>query len=115
MVSVSVGYLFYQPMDEEIITWPLRFPAKEYPNMVACVAGAKRGGGGGTIFFSVQFLLTTFVHDQHTSHLLTVHTCTVFTYDIHNVSYECSESNLHDTICHEVRTHASRARINHTV
>ena len=29
MVSVSVRYLFYQPMDEEIKTWPLPFPAKE--------------------------------------------------------------------------------------
>ena len=26
-------YLFYQPMDEKIKTWPLRFPAKENPNM----------------------------------------------------------------------------------
>ena len=25
-------YLFYQPMDEKIKTWPLRFPAKENPN-----------------------------------------------------------------------------------
>ena len=33
MVSVSVRYLFYQPMDEKIKTWPLRFPAKENPNM----------------------------------------------------------------------------------
>ena len=33
MVSVSVHYLFYQPMDEKIITWTLRFPAKENPNM----------------------------------------------------------------------------------
>ena len=33
MVSVSVSYLFYQPMDEKIKTWPLRFPAKEDPNM----------------------------------------------------------------------------------
>ena len=33
MVSVSVPYLFYQPMDEKIKTWPLRFPAKENPNM----------------------------------------------------------------------------------
>ena len=32
-VSVSVRYLFYQPMDEKIKTWPLRFPAKENPNM----------------------------------------------------------------------------------
>ena len=32
MVSVSVRYLFYQPMDEKIKTWPLRFPAKENPN-----------------------------------------------------------------------------------
>ena len=31
--SVSVRYLFYQPMDEKIKTWPLRFPAKENPNM----------------------------------------------------------------------------------
>ena len=33
MVSVSVRYLFYQPVDEEIKTWPLPFPAKENPNM----------------------------------------------------------------------------------
>ena len=33
MVSVSVCFLFYQPMDEEIKTWPLRFPAKENPYM----------------------------------------------------------------------------------
>ena len=32
MVSVSVRYLLYQPMDEKIKTWPLRFPAKENPN-----------------------------------------------------------------------------------
>ena len=33
MVSVSVRYLFYQPMDEKIKTWILRFPAKENPDM----------------------------------------------------------------------------------
>jgi len=33
MVSVSVRYLFYQPMDEKIKTWTLRFPDKENPNM----------------------------------------------------------------------------------
>ena len=33
MVSVSVRYLFYQPMDEKIKTWPLHFPTKENPNM----------------------------------------------------------------------------------
>ena len=33
MVSVSGLYLFYQPMDEKIKTWTLRFPAKENPNM----------------------------------------------------------------------------------
>ena len=33
MVSVSVRYLLYQLMDEKIKTWPLRFPAKENPNM----------------------------------------------------------------------------------
>ena len=33
MVSVSVSYLFYQPMDEKIKTWTLRFPTKENPNM----------------------------------------------------------------------------------
>ena len=33
MVSVSVPYLFYQPMDKKIKTWTLRFPAKENPNM----------------------------------------------------------------------------------
>ena len=31
MVSVSVHYLFYQPMDEKIKTWTLCFPAKENP------------------------------------------------------------------------------------
>ena len=33
MVSVSVRYLFYQPVDEKVKTWPLRFPAEETPNM----------------------------------------------------------------------------------
>ena len=33
MVSVIVRYLFYQPMDEKIKTWTLRFLAKENPNM----------------------------------------------------------------------------------
>ena len=33
MVLVSVRHLFYQPMDEKIKTWPLRFPTKENPNM----------------------------------------------------------------------------------
>ena len=33
MVSVSVRYLFYLLTNEEIKTWPLRFPAKENPNM----------------------------------------------------------------------------------
>ena len=33
MVSVSVRYLFYQPMDEKIKTCTLHFPAKENPNM----------------------------------------------------------------------------------
>ena len=33
MVSVIVRYLFYQPMDEKIKTWPFRFPAKKKPNM----------------------------------------------------------------------------------
>ena len=33
MVSVRVRYLFYQPMDEKIKTWTLRFPAKENLNM----------------------------------------------------------------------------------
>ena len=33
MVSVRVRYLFYQRMDEKIKTWPVRFPAKENPNM----------------------------------------------------------------------------------
>ena len=28
----SVFYLFYQPMDEKVKTWTLRFPAKENPN-----------------------------------------------------------------------------------
>ena len=30
---LSVRYLFYQPMDENIKTWTLRFPAKETPKM----------------------------------------------------------------------------------
>ena len=29
MVSVSVRYLFYEPMDEKIKTWTLQSPAKE--------------------------------------------------------------------------------------
>ena len=33
MVTVSVRYLFYKPMDEKIKTWTLRFPAKENPNI----------------------------------------------------------------------------------
>ena len=33
MVLVSVRHLFYQPVDEKIKTWTLRFPAKENPNM----------------------------------------------------------------------------------
>ena len=33
MFSVSVRYLFYQPMDGKIKTWTLRFRAKENPNM----------------------------------------------------------------------------------
>ena len=33
MVSVSVRYLFYQPIDEKIKTWPLRSPTKEKRNM----------------------------------------------------------------------------------
>ena len=33
MVSVSVRYLFYQPMDEKIKTGPLLFSTRENPNM----------------------------------------------------------------------------------
>ena len=33
MVSLSVLYLFYQPMNEKIKTWPLRFPDKENRNI----------------------------------------------------------------------------------
>ena len=33
MASVSVHYLFYQPMDKKIKTRPLRFPDKEKANM----------------------------------------------------------------------------------
>ena len=33
MVSASVRYLFYQPMDEKIKTWTPRFPAKENCNV----------------------------------------------------------------------------------
>ena len=32
MVTVSVRYFFYKPMDEKIKTGTLRFPAKENPN-----------------------------------------------------------------------------------
>ena len=32
MVSVTVRYLLYQPMDDKIKTWTLRFPAIENPN-----------------------------------------------------------------------------------
>ena len=32
MVSVRVRYLFYQPMEEKIKTWPLSYLAKENPN-----------------------------------------------------------------------------------
>ena len=32
MVSVSVRYLFYHPMNEKIKIWPLPFPARENPN-----------------------------------------------------------------------------------
>ena len=31
--NVSVCYLFYQPIDEKIKTWPHRFPAKENPDI----------------------------------------------------------------------------------
>ena len=31
--ALLVRYLFYQPMDEKIKTWTLRFAAKENPNM----------------------------------------------------------------------------------
>ena len=34
MVSVSVRYLFYQPIDVKIKTWTFRFPAKENPNII---------------------------------------------------------------------------------
>ena len=33
MVSLSIRYLFYQPMNKKIKTWPLRFPDKEKPNI----------------------------------------------------------------------------------
>ena len=43
MVSVSVSYLFHQPMDEWVKTWPLRFPAKENPNVKRhCSIGQSR-------------------------------------------------------------------------
>ena len=34
MVSASVGYLFYQPIDVKIKTWTFRFPAEENPNII---------------------------------------------------------------------------------
>ena len=51
--SVSVCYLFYEPVDEKIKTWTLRFPAKENPvkygegivrsvNRVGCTMTSKR-------------------------------------------------------------------------
>jgi len=43
MVSVSVRYLFYQPMDEKIKTWTLRFAAKENPNMEKALGPFIRG------------------------------------------------------------------------
>ena len=33
MVSVRVRYLFYKPIDDKMKTWPLRFLAKENPNI----------------------------------------------------------------------------------
>ena len=33
LVNAGPRFLFYQPMDEKIETWPLRFPAKENPNV----------------------------------------------------------------------------------
>ena len=33
MVSLSVRYLFHQPVHEKIKTWTLRFPAEENLNM----------------------------------------------------------------------------------
>ena len=33
MVSVSVRYLSYKPIDKKIKKWTLSFPAKENPNM----------------------------------------------------------------------------------
>ena len=33
LTSVRVRYLIYQPVDEKIKTWLLRFPSKENPNM----------------------------------------------------------------------------------
>ena len=39
-----------------------------------------------------------------------LHTRTIFTYDIHNVSYEFRGPDLQGTVRREVMTHASRAR-----
>ena len=38
MVLARVCYLFYQPMDKEVKTWPLLFPAKEKPNMEKAIS-----------------------------------------------------------------------------
>ena len=38
MVSVTVRYLFYHPMDDKIKTWTLRFPAIENPNTEKALA-----------------------------------------------------------------------------
>ena len=39
MVSVSVRYLFYKPVDEKIKTWTFRFPVKENPYMEKALFG----------------------------------------------------------------------------
>ena len=39
MGSVSVRYLFQQPMDEKIKTWTLRFPLKENPDREKALFG----------------------------------------------------------------------------
>ena len=78
MVSVSVRYLFQQPMDEKIKTWPLRFPAKEKKTLIwrrhgstgqsCCSMTWKRGNGWflesskGMKFFHPSVLLTNQSH-----------------------------------------------------
>ena len=41
MIFVSVHYLFYQPMDENVKTWTLCFLANKNPNLEKALSGCK--------------------------------------------------------------------------